>query len=394
MNGPENGDRGLESDLWLERLEDLANRKAAASQSLADLEKAASAAVLIARARIQREHLRHHRYRLHLDDAKSWALLAVPFLILIAVLVFFPGPSQQARATREASAHAEFREVEKNFVSQITQTGALVRPDLMLLTTPLEPYLHDPRFEKEALDLSILALSHAASADAFQDYFVSRNIHVDARNLPTFLTLDRVLYTNFNELDDALNSDASSNISTIVGRPLGKDQGQRARDGILLELTFLSARIAAHLRSYKADPLNADLRRVYFKGIDLGGVTFGQSSLDGCQWEGVSLTNADLSKVTGFEASQWIDANWWDARIISRPLLNYLITNQYPYHPPLVEYTNAPPARDAYAAQVLRLCKKSALNCNAATLPYGTPAKPDKSKPAKPSAPSAAAEGS
>jgi hypothetical protein len=279
---------------------------------------------------------------------------------------------------REASDDAQFKEVEKNFVAQVTQTGPSVRPDLLLLTTPLEPYLNDSRYANEARDLSILALSHAASSDAFQDYFVSRNIHVDSQNLGTFLILDRVLYTNFNELDDALNSDASSNISTIVGRPLTKEQGQRTRDGILLELTYLSGRIGAHLRSQKNEPLNADLRRVYFKGIDLGNVIFGQSNLEGCQWEGVSLTGADLSAITGYDTSQWIDANWWDARSIAKPLLTYLIANQYPYHPPVIDYINAPGSREVYVEKVLGLCKTAGLSCNGASLPYGTPAKTEK----------------
>jgi hypothetical protein len=378
MNSSDSGDKDLESELWLDRLEKLANEKAASSQDVSDLERAASAAALIASARMSREDLKHHSYHVRLNDAKAWAVLATPFLIFLGLLVFLPRPNQQASAMREASADSQFREVEKNFLTQVTQTGALARPDLLLLTAPLQPYLSDPRYQKETGDLSILALSHVSSPDAFQDYFVSRNIRVDVHNLPTVLTLDRMLYTNFNELDDALNSDATANVSTIVGRPSSKDQGQRARDGVLLELTFLSAKIAAQLRGFNSDPLNADLRRVYFKGVDLGNVVFGKTNLEGCQWEGVSLKNADLSGVVEFDNSQWIDANWWDARSISKPLLSYLIGNQYPYHPPVVDYANAPISRDVYQQKVMKLCGSAGLKCDAASMPYGAPAKGDK----------------
>jgi len=378
MNDADNGNRDLESEIWLDRLEKLANQKAASSQNVSDLEKAASAAALIANARKSREDLKHHSYRLRLADAQSWAFLATPFLILVGLLVFLPRPNQQAQALRETNDDAQFREVERNFLAQVTQTGALARPDLLLLTTPLQPYLSDARYSKEAGDLSILALSHVASSDAFQDYFVSRNIRIDSRNLSTVLTLDRMLYTNFNELDDALNSDATSNASVIVGRPLNREQGQHVRDGILLELTFLSGKIAAYIRSHSSEPLNADLRRVYFKGIDLNAVSFGRSNLEGCQWEGVSLVNADLSAVTEFDNSQWIDASWWDAKSIGKPLLSYLIANQYPYHPPVVDYSNAPSSAEVYRDKVTKLCRVVNLSCEATKLPYGAPGKKDK----------------
>jgi len=375
--------KDLESEIWLDRLEHLANQKASSSQNISDLEKAASAAALIASARKSREDLKHHIYRLRLGDAQAWAFLAIPFLILVGLLVFLPRPNQQAQALRETNQDLQFRDVEKTFLAQVTQTGALARPDLLLLTTPLQPYLNDPRYAKEATDIAILALSHAASPDGFQDYFVSRNIRIDARNLPAIFALDRALYTNFNELDDALNSDATSYASLIVGRPLSREQGQRARDGILLELTFLSSRMGAYLRAHRAEPLNADMRRVYLKSIDLSGVQFGKSNLEGCQWEGVSLTGADLSGVTEFDNSQWIDASWWDAKSISRPLLSYLIANQYPYHPPVVDYTNAPSSPDVYRDRVMKLCKAAELTCDAAKLTYGVPPG-KKDKPAKP----------
>lgn len=365
--------KDLESEIWLDRLEHLANQKASSSQNVSDLEKAASAAALIASARKSREDLKHHVYRLRLGDAQAWAFLAIPFLILVGLLVFLPRPNQQAQALRETSDDAQFRDVEKTFLAQVTQTGALARPDLLLLTTPLQPYLNDPRYAREASDIAILALSHAASPDGFQDYFVSRNIRIDARNLPAIFALDRALYTNFNELDDALNSDATSYASLIVGRPLSREQGQRARDGILLELTFLSGKMAAYLRAHRSEPLNADMRRVYFKSIDLSGVLFGKSNLEGCQWEGVSLAGADLSGVTEFDNSQWIDASWWDAKSVSKPLLSYLIANQYPYHPPVVDYTNAPSSPDVYRDRVMKLCRAVDLSCDAAKLTYGTP---------------------
>jgi hypothetical protein len=378
MNEAEHGNRELESEIWLDRLERLANQKAASSQNISDLEKAASASALIANARKSREELRHHSYRLRLSDAQSWAFLATPFLILVGLLVFLPRPNQQAQALRETTNDAQFREVEKTFLAQVTQTGALARPDLLLLTTPLQPYLNNPRYAKEAGDIAILALSHAASADAFQDYFVSRNIRIDAQNLPTIFTLDRMLYTNFNELDDALNSVATSNGSSIVGRPLSKEQGQRARDGILIELTFVSSKMAAFLRAHRSEPLNADMRRVYLKSIDLSGVSFGKSNLEGCQWEGVSLTGADLSAVTEFDNSQWIDASWWDAKSVSKPLLSYLLANQYPYHPPVVDYSNAPASPEIYREKVMKLCRAVDLSCDAGQFPYGAPGKKDK----------------
>ena len=200
---------------------------------------------------------------------------------------------------------------------------------------------------------------------------MSRNLKVDSRSLAATLALDRTLYTTFNELDDALNSDATLNAGTILGRPLTKEQGQKARDGILLELTFLSGKISAYLRGI-GEPLNVDLRRVYLKGVELGGVSFGKSNLEGGQWEGVSLANADFSTVTEFENSQWIDANWWDANAIGKPLLTYLIANQYPYHPPVADYSNAPSSAQVYQAKVMKLCGSAGLNCASMKLPFGT----------------------
>jgi hypothetical protein len=386
------GQRGpneeFESDIWFAKLERLATERAASSGELHDLEKAAAAAKLFADARKTRSELQYLNSHVHLEDAKSWAFLAIPLLMLVGLFVFSPGPDQQARAMREANSEAQWHEVERNFITQLNQSSG--RPDVLLLTTPLQPFLNDARHGKEATDLSLLALARVTSADSFQDYFVSRGIRVGSQNLSSIATLDRMLYTSFNELDDALNTETNG-ITAIPGRSLNKEQGQRARDAVLLELTYLSARVGFYFRSLAgATPVNADLRRVFLKNVDLSGVDFGHSLLDNCQWEGVTLAGADLSGIQDYENSQWIDASWWDAKRISKPLLGYLIANQYPYHPPVTDYANPPKSKEVYVSKVLALCDAAALTCSAERMPYGSLTPPKPAKPVKPAvAPSA-----
>jgi hypothetical protein len=373
------GNQEFEADIWYARLERLATERAASSQDLNDLEKAAAAAKMFADARKTRSDLQYSSSHIRLEEAKSWAFLAIPVLLLVALFVFVPGPDQQARAMREANGESQWHEVERNFISQLNTAPPTGRPDVLLLTTPLQPFLNDPRHGKEAADLGLLALSHLASSDAFQDYFVSRNIRISQQNLVAVTTLDRTLYTNFNELDDTVTAEAAAGAAPRV--TLSREQTQRARDAVLLELTFLSGRLGAYFRNnFRDAPLNADLRRLYLKNVDLSNVDFGRSSIDNCEWEGVSLTGADLSAIQDYDNSQWIDANWWDAKRISKPLLSYLIANQYPYHPPVTDYANAPRSRDAYADKVSALCNAAGLGCIADRFPYGTP-------PAKPVAP-------
>lgn len=83
----------------------------------------------------------------------------------------------------------------------------------------------------------------------------------------------------------------------------------------------------------------AVLENANFDGLDFTGTDFSfgilfNSSFKGTRFNGailkdtyvrkVVLDNADFSGVTVYSGSRWEDSNWWDAKCIPQPLLDYL----------------------------------------------------------------------
>ena len=83
--------------------------------------------------------------------------------------------------------------------------------------------------------------------------------------------------------------------------------------------------------------------------MDLSG-----ANLDRARFEDVNFTNAKLEGDITFEGASFVDSHWWDAGAISKPLLEKLITEFYPYFDPEnVTYLTPPPEKSKYIKLVL-----------------------------------------
>jgi hypothetical protein len=55
------------------------------------------------------------------------------------------------------------------------------------------------------------------------------------------------------------------------------------------------------------------------------GANFSEAKLKNVYFRGVVLTDADFSGVTVYEGSRWEESNWWDAKCVPQPMLDYLL---------------------------------------------------------------------
>jgi hypothetical protein len=365
----ENADDSLA--LSLTRLQESAIKTAAASLSLVDIEKAANIAALAAQTEKNLRDGQNQRSLLRFEAFKSWAAILVPFLSIVTLFVTIAMQYAQLGATREASADTQWRENEKNVLEQLRGPT----PDPLLATSLLQSYIGDPRYGRQAIDLSLLVLSNVPSSEVFKDYFVSRKIEVNLETLASILALDRSLWRRHTDINEFL-ADKDPNTMGTHGYPpsLSREQALAIEKALLTELTFLSGEIGGFIKTQNGRNESLDLRRVLLTNADLAGSNFGDALLEDSQMENLNLDGANLGAIVRYADSAWFGSNWWDAKAINPPLLEFLMKSWYPYHSPDFNYPTRPPLKEAYTEKVLGLCRKSGLHCETNKILYGAPA--------------------
>jgi hypothetical protein len=104
---------------------------------------------------------------------------------------------------------------------------------------------------------------------------------------------------------------------------------------------------------------NADFSNIDFSNIDISG----------SQFDKIVLTHATL-RPARFDSSGFNSSNWWDASIVDKKMLQWLIDTAFPSKS--VHFFPPPPrpTRLEYVSAVLALCHKVDLPCTEAHIPY------------------------
>jgi len=343
----------------LRALEDKAMKAAMDSGRIDDLEKATNIAKQSAEIQKATSDSSSQPKLLRYEEFKTWAALLVPFLSIATLAVTVYIQAAQLKATREANRDTQWRETEKNVLSQLSKPPSVIA-DPALAMTLLEPYTSDDRVGREATVLAVHLLSTVPSSDRFKDFFLSHHIGESWTDV-TFLTgLSREVFGNMLELD------------TRIAEPSHPSILDAARGATIDDIEFLTERLCALYRANPTLTRGADFRDVFLLNGDLSGVDLTDADFTGAKLQNVNFANADLGGNVRFKNVAFVDSDWWDARRIGTPLLPFLIANQYPFFDnEHVTYDVAPPDRPHYAELVRKLCDKAELACKSDDVKYG-----------------------
>jgi len=342
-------------------LEELALKAALKSGTIEDIEKATSIAKQASEIRKVLSDSSNQPKLVRYEEFKAWAALLVPFLSIATLALTVYIQAAQLKATREANQDTQWRETQKNVLSQLSRPSTVIADPSMAMSI-LEPYLSDDRFGRDAKLLAINLLSSVPSSDRFKDFFLSHHIGEASSDAHLLETLGRDLYNNLVELDERISE---ANHAPIL---------DAARNAMIDDIEFVTEKLCVLFHTDAALVRNLDLRDIFLLNGDLSGLDVLDADLPGANLQNVNVEKTRLIGTVKFTKAHFVDTHWWDAREISKPLLQFLMTNQYPFFDNnKVSYTVPPPDRLRYVTGVLRLCKQAGLVCRSDEIKYGTP---------------------
>jgi hypothetical protein len=357
----------------LRELQQQAVQSALKSGRIEDLEKAANITKQAIDAQKAVTDNKNQPKLVRYEGFKTWAALIVPLLSIGTLLVTIYIQAGLLKATTEANEDTQWRETVKNVLSQLDKKPSSVA-DPALAMSLLEPYSSDSRFGRDATLLAVQLLSRVPSSDRFKEYFLSHHVGETQSDISFLTTVNRELFNDFADLDHRLKQPLE---------PREKLTVMQMRDTFVDDIEFITERLCTLYRAQHTTTALTDLRDVFLMNGDLSGVNLTGADLSGSKFETTNFANANLIGNIKFMDTSFVDSNWWDAREIAKPLLKYLIEEQYPYFDSEgVIYFVPPPNKQQYFEKVRQLCQKVGLACEPESLKYGTPP-PKKAEPKK-----------
>jgi uncharacterized protein YjbI with pentapeptide repeats len=341
-----NGDRfsALEAAVLDEEViaESTPNEKAKLAETLKNL----------ADARNSHEVLRLKRSQFRTTAIAAWILLlAIIGAALITISEHRKQSERLAALERDSKEDAQWREA-LSLVSfrdpWASQTGAFA----------MQGFFGSRQYAAEARAIAALLLTNVSNVYAF-DQVMSRMgpPHTDRKNYQDLTSIAQMLGLDLRARFHIGGAASKKNtpflmesVSAVKANPkdVDRDKDQQAR-AAAWELDTTSRT----LRSIWTDKdpqkrlspagwslSGAVLENANFDGLDFTatdfsfgilfnasfkGVLFNQAMLKDAYLRKVALDGADFSGITVFSGSRWEDSNWWGAKCVPQPLLDYLL---------------------------------------------------------------------
>jgi hypothetical protein len=181
----------------------------------------------------------------------------------------------------------------------------------------------------------------------------------------------------FSSIDPIKSYFSDGLLDSRVKEPAHNPILDAARESTIENIEFVTQQLCVLYRSKATSTRAADFRDVFLLNGDLHDLDLTGADITGSKFQNVNLANTDLGGDVKFRDSHFVDSHWWDAREIAKPLLQFLIENQYPYFDNTkVSYTVSPLDKQRYVERVQELCKKASLVCQSASIRYGVPPSP------------------
>ncbi len=243
---------------------------------------------------------------------------------------------------REDALDAQWQDA----VKVISATGAL-SPGVIAL----QPFLRSPKYGTAAREVSVNLLSNSSDTAFFTSLFGTALAPINWKNVDAVVRLDRALAAREGPL---LTKSWDAEKQTIDTTRLAKDE-LAIYNYVEAATPTITSQIGSVLKTPKPPETQIDLSGTYLKNGDWQGINLEQANLEGSSMSWMNLRNAELGNVTQFAGAHFYRSAWWEARSISKPLLEYLKANS-PFTPglPYGPHDEIPNQAD-YDAEIRRL---------------------------------------
>jgi uncharacterized protein YjbI with pentapeptide repeats len=371
----------------LEELRDRAIDEAEKTGTLSDIAQAIAVAKAVAEERKAIEDLTSTRRSLRSNQIQ---LIVAGITVIISVLglvVTSVYNIAQISATREQIETTEWRDL----LSSLDKPNANIAESL---TVPfrLRSFANSKRYSQDARLIGAAVMSKIADIDGFRQLFNFIFADQRANDVGTIAEIDSQLYSsfqkNFTECQEkSQHLELPKNVTNVCWAAYTDKQVQdfgvkiedldfwKLRKAVIqqgAELAFISSQIAAAIRNpftVNTENNNLKLSNVFLANADLSDIDFSHIDISGSGFDNVVLTHATL-RPARFDNSTFNTSNWWDASIVDKKMLQWLIDTAFPsksrhFFPPPTR-----PTRLEYVSAVLALCHKVDLPCTEAHVPY------------------------
>ncbi len=212
-------------------------------------------------------------------------------------------------------------------------------------------------------------LTGIQSSSAFDDLYAAIFPKITYGDLPELVRLSRLLQKQYDATQDAIE-DAQRTPAPQTGSPAMPfqpysydymqhqlEQMNAAENALDAKLPVVGAAIVAAM-SLHPSGVAVDLSNASLFATSLAGFDFGTAMLTNTRFDHCNLNGADLLEIrsNGFANSQWLATVWWNAKRLSRPLLDYL-TKYYAFDPTMQYPTDTPAFLRAYRTAIRSLAR-------------------------------------
>jgi hypothetical protein len=259
----------------------------------------------------------------------------------------------------------------------------------LAIAASLKPFFTSSRYRTQAQELAVLLLGGLTAVDMFKDLFNSALGEPSWQTLPKLAQVARELTSTFIQADDLLNTinqqEQDSKTHQMPPRlvrrsapdhaPPTKEDISHDRESLLVEITFVCDKIGQVLRTVKPREFKTDLSGIFFFRCNLSAADLTGADLTGATFEGTNLQGAILAQVEKFSDSGWATVRWWEAKVISAPLLGHLRQNFYPYYFKGESFADgkAEVTKDIYFTSLTSLCGAIKMECPMESMKFGEP---------------------
>lgn len=289
------------------------------SSNITELATAVEKATGALKAAAEMEKTRNQRA----ERVRDYVALLTPIVTIITLAATLILQSWQFLRSEQDKRDEATEKQWQDAVSKISASGAL-SPGVIAL----QPFLRSQKYGDQARDVAVNLLANSSDPEFFRSLFGPALTPITWSNLDRVLQLDRSLARRF----DAANAKAYVG-GTFNQARLNKDEAQ-TYDYVHSVVPVITSAVGAVLRTPPPPGAQADLSETYFYNGDWKGVNLSGANLQNIELNYCELQNAELEGITRFSGAIFAGTEWWDAKSISRPLLEYLIS-KYPLNPEL-----------------------------------------------------------
>jgi hypothetical protein len=371
----------------LDELRSLAIARAKQTGDLTDLEKAATISKAIAEERKATTELSNadRSFRLtRLQSLLAGMLTIISVLGLTATSVY---NIAQLENTRNQTETTEWRELLTSIQKSNEKPNGIV--DDITIPLRLRSFASSVKYKNEARTMAAVVMGKMADPEGFNQLFDFIFTESGIQDLDTMILIAREQAQSSKRIDATCKSEServnfgSFGIQNVCWAGYTEKQllsfGLTENDKAMFELkrkynaigvqiSFISPKIAEHLRRENPVKRQIPLRGLYLFSVDLSKVDFHNIDISYTFFDSVNFSRAILQP-NGHDGALFSASNWWDAEIADPKLLNILLSYFYPRRSESFNsYIVKRPTRQQYTKSVLDLCVRSNMTCNEADL--------------------------